>query len=183
MHSAVVMLTLSLLSGNAFAQDHQPYAGFEIRTIKALSEEEIADLRAGRGMGMALAAELNGYPGPRHVIDLAGPLELTGEQLAEVEALFEAMQTETIAIGETLISQEAQLDTAFAERTVTPEGIETLTAAIGQTSAALRAAHLKYHLSTAELLTPEQLSRYADLRGYAGGDAAAHGGHGTHGEH
>lgn len=45
---------------------HSPYAGLPAREIKALSPEEIADLAAGRGMGLALAAELNGYPGPRH---------------------------------------------------------------------------------------------------------------------
>jgi hypothetical protein len=48
----------------AWSQAHQPYAGLEARAIKALSEQQIADLEAGRGMGMALAAELNGYPGP-----------------------------------------------------------------------------------------------------------------------
>ena len=36
----------------------------------------MADLRAGRGMGLALAAELNGYPGPAHVLELADKLDL-----------------------------------------------------------------------------------------------------------
>ena len=58
------------------AHQHSPYAGQEARDIKALSLEEIADLAAGRGMGLALAAELNGYPGPRHVLDLAPELGL-----------------------------------------------------------------------------------------------------------
>jgi hypothetical protein len=40
--------------------------------------------------------------------------------------------------------------------------------AIGSTQAALRAAHLKYHLATAELLAPMQIQRYAELRGYGG---------------
>jgi Spy/CpxP family protein refolding chaperone len=180
MRLAVILTFAALLAVSAAAQDHQPYAGFETRAIKALSEEEVADLRAGRGMGMALAAELNGYPGPRHVIDLAEALELSEDQLAEVEALFEAMQTETIAIGETLISQEEELDRGFAERTISPSEIDRLTQLIGETGGALRAAHLKYHLSTTELLTPEQAQRYAELRGYAGG--GAHSGHGSHGE-
>jgi hypothetical protein len=45
------------------------------------------------------------------------------------------------------------------------------TAAIGQTQAALRAAHLRYHLLAAEVLTHSQMQHYAELRGYAGGDA------------
>ena len=55
----------------------QPYAGLESRAIKALAPSEVEDLRQGNGMGMALPAELNGYPGPRHVLDLAEELNLT----------------------------------------------------------------------------------------------------------
>ena len=39
-----------------------PYAGMQNRGLKALSEQQIEDLRGGRGMGVALTAELNGYP-------------------------------------------------------------------------------------------------------------------------
>jgi len=46
------------------AAQHQPYAGMQSRPIKALSEQQIGDLKAGRGMGLALPAELNGYPVP-----------------------------------------------------------------------------------------------------------------------
>ena len=53
----------------ALAQ-HQPYAGMDTRAIKTLSDKDIADLNAGRGMGLALAAELNGYPGPSHALSL-----------------------------------------------------------------------------------------------------------------
>jgi hypothetical protein len=60
----------------------QPYAGLEQRPIKALAPERVADLLAGRGASYALAAELNSYPGPRHVLDLAAGLALTPEQVA-----------------------------------------------------------------------------------------------------
>ena len=43
-----------------------PYAGQQARTIKALSDEEIAGLRNGEGMGMAKPAELNGCPRVQH---------------------------------------------------------------------------------------------------------------------
>jgi hypothetical protein len=49
-----------------------PYAGQQTRAIKALSPEDLAGLLNGEGMGMAKAAELNGYPGPVHVLELAG---------------------------------------------------------------------------------------------------------------
>src|SRR6266849_3579115 len=64
---APIALALSL--GTASAQSQQPYAGLQTRPIKAISEQQIADLKAGRGMSLALAAELNGYPGPKHVLE------------------------------------------------------------------------------------------------------------------
>lgn len=164
----------------AYAQSHQPYAGLQERTIRALSEEQIADLRAGRGMGLALAAELNGYPGPVHVLELADELGLTDAQRTGTEHLFEAMKTEAMPLGERLISQEAELDTLFRTRTAMPASIVSVTRAIGATQAELRATHLKYHLSTVEVLTAEQVRRYEELRGYtdrADGEGRGHGGH------
>ena len=144
-----------------------PYAGFERRGIKALSEQQIADLKAGRGMGLALAAELNGYPGPVHVLELAGPMGLTPMQRRQVEELHAAMKAETVPLGERLIAQEAELDRLFATKTVTPARLTDATGTIGATQAALRGAHLKYHLETLDILAPEQVARYADLRGYS----------------
>ena len=70
---AAVLLVLAV--SPAAAQDPAPYAGLETREIKALSPEQIEDLLAGEGMGYALAAELNHYPGPRHVLALAAELQ------------------------------------------------------------------------------------------------------------
>ena len=164
--SAVTILVLITFASPALAQSHQPYAGLEARAIKALSEQQIADLRAGRGMGLALAAELNGYPGPIHVLEMADSLNLSGEQRARVQELFSAMKTEAIPLGEKLIAQEAELDKAFASKTITAVTLAASTDAIGATHAALRQAHLKYHLLTIEVLTPIQIQRYAELRGY-----------------
>src|SRR5688572_6202298 len=99
-------LLLAAANAHAQAPGPTPYAGFEQRTIKALSPQQIADLRAGRGMGLALAAELNGFPGPLHVLELSQKLGLTGDQRTEVERMFAAMKAETIPIGESLIQQE-----------------------------------------------------------------------------
>src|SRR5215475_1843088 len=122
-----------------------PYAGLQDRQIKALSSHQIDDLRAGRGMGLALAAELNGYPGPLHVLELGDRLDLSVEQRAKVEGLFAAMEAEALPLGERLIAQEAELDKAFADKTITAAALAASTQAIGATHAALRQAHLKYH--------------------------------------
>jgi hypothetical protein len=175
--SAVALLVLITFASPALAQSQQPYAGLEARPIKALSEQQIADLRAGRGMGLALAAELNGYPGPIHVLELADALALSVPQRAKMQELFAAMKAEAIPLGERLISQEAELDKAFAGKTITAATLAASTEAIGATHAALRQAHLKYHLFTIEVLTPAQAQRYTELRGYKGGTQHPHGRH------
>ncbi len=64
---AALAIALVGITPAAWAQTHQPYAGLQARPVKALSDQQIADLKAGRGMGLALAAELNGYPGPGYM--------------------------------------------------------------------------------------------------------------------
>src|SRR3954471_8129951 len=178
MRRFMFLLSLSVLLAPqaALAQAHQPYAGLDARPIKALSEQQIADLRAGRGMGLALAAELNGFPGPVHVLELADRLALSAEQRAKIQDLFAAMKQEAIPLGEKVIAQEAALNRQFADRTVTSASLKTSVAAIGATQADLRGTHLKYHLATIEVLTPAQTDRYRELRGYLRGRAQS-GGH------
>jgi len=164
MPRTLILCTFMLASTAAVAQT--PYAGMQTRPIKALSEQQVADLGAGRGMGLALAAELNGYPGPSHLLELADRLELSAEQRARVQTLFDSMKREALPIGARLLEQEAELDRLFAGHTVTPDSLKASTAAVAVTQGELRETHLKYHLSTAALLTPVQMQRYADLRGY-----------------
>ncbi len=161
-----VLVLLVGLSAAAEAQTPQPYAGMQTREVKSLSPSQLDDLRQGRGMGLALPAELNGYPGPAHVLELADKLSLSAQQRERMQSLFSAMKAEAIPLGEALIAQETELDRQFASRTVTPVTLAAMTQTIGGTQGALRAAHLKYHLSTLETLTPEQLQQYAKLRGY-----------------
>jgi Spy/CpxP family protein refolding chaperone len=165
---ALFALILAATPAAADTAHHgQPYADLDSREIKALSPEEIADLNAGRGMGLALAAELNGYPGPRHVLDLAQELQLTAEQQSKTSALFEAMRAETSALGAELIEAERTLDRLFAEKQATPETVAAATERAGAIEAKLRAAHLRYHLAMIDVLTAHQVMAYNHLRGYA----------------
>lgn len=172
MHRMASVLAIVVAAPHAAEAQHnppQPYAGLDSRTVKALSAEQIADLEAGRGMGLALPAELNGYPGPTHVLELAGPLDLSPDQRTRTEALVVAMKAEAIPLGERLIVSEAALDRLFAEKRVTVDTLQDASAQIGVAQAALRAAHLRYHLDMLAVLTPEQVARYGALRGYGGG--------------
>jgi hypothetical protein len=177
MKRLAMTIALVLITGNSLAQSHQPYAGLQSRPVKALSEQQIVDLRAGRGMTMALPAELHGYPGPLHVIELADTLALTPSQIARMQRLYDDMKRQAVALGERLIVQETELDRQFAGRTVTAATLVDATAAIGKTQGELRATHLRYHLLTVEILTPAQLHRYAEARGYGNGEPGRHRGH------
>ena len=115
-----------------------------------------------------MAAELNGYPGPRHVLDLAQELQLTAEQRSKTSALFEAMRTETSALGADLIEAERALDRLFAEKRATPElSRRRDRSRLARCAGELRAAHLRYHLAMVDVLTAEQVETYNRLRGYA----------------
>ena len=172
----------SAAAQTARPQHQQPYAGLQARAVKALSDQQIADLRAGRGMGLALAAELNGYPGPLHVLEHADALGLSPSQRERTQGLFDAMKAEAVPLGERLIREEAELARLFATKAVQPATLDAATYAIGATQGALRAAHLRYHLAMADVLTPEQVRRYAELRGYGAGNGGAQG-HGHGGAH
>ena len=117
-------------------------------------------------MGLALAAELNGYPGPSHVLELADKLNLSADQRAKVQELLNSMKQEALPLGAKLIEQETELDRQFANRDITPPSLKLETAAIANTQGALRESHLKYHLTTVALLSEAQRQRYSELRGY-----------------
>lgn len=170
MIKTLIAFILAILPNVALAQNEQPYAGQEQRPIKALSEQQLADLKAGRGMGLALAAELNGYPGPAHVLENADALGLSGDQRERTQALFDAMKAEAVPMGELLIEQETRLDRLFAGREITVASLRKTTEEIGVTQGLLRATHLKYHLAMTTLLSPAQVERYRELRGYAAQD-------------
>lgn len=163
MKLTVIALT-ALVTTDLFAQSH--YAGMQSRPIKALSEQQISDLKAGRGMGLALPAELNGYPGPAHILELSEKLDLSRDQMNRVRRLFRDMKAEALPIGARLIEQESALDKQFANRSITPEWLRSGTIAIGMTQAKLRNTHLRYHLKAAQILSHRQMRQYAELRGY-----------------
>lgn len=147
-------------------QGHTPYAGFQNREIKALSSQQMDDLRAGRGMSLALAAELNGFPGPMHVLELAAQLNLTPEQKVKVQELFSGMQKQAKALGEELITAERELDSLFKSRQIASASLDSQTQKIAQLQGKLRAVHLGKHLEMVQILTPEQVGSYNRFRGY-----------------
>ena len=117
-------------------------------------------------MGLAKAAELNSYPGPRHVLALARKLRLTDSQTDQVTATHDRMSASARPLGAELINRERLLDQLFAKGEITPEQLTAETSAIGQLQGRLRAVHLAAHLETRASLSPQQVAQYDRLRGY-----------------
>jgi len=80
-NKSTVLYFLLLVTTPAWAGVESQYVGQENRDIKSLSPQEMSDYLEGKGMGYAKSAELNKYPGPRHVLDMASELGLTQEQI------------------------------------------------------------------------------------------------------
>lgn len=163
---ATLVLTLSITSVAGAATPVSAYVGQEEREIKALSADEVTDLRSGKGMGLAKAAELNGYAGPAHVLALDAALALTPGQKAQTEALFAAMERKARPLGQALVEAERKLDQLFASQAITPELLARSLEAIGALQAQVRGVHLEAHLAQTNILTAEQSAHYAQLRGY-----------------
>lgn len=144
----------------------QPYAGLQSREIRALAPERVADLLAGRGAGYALAAELNHYPGPTHVLALAAQLELSAEQHDSVSSIKAEMQQEAARRGAELVNLEEELDGAFRLGLITPEWLASLTDRIADVDGRLRRVHLYAHLQMVDILSDEQVVLYDEFRGY-----------------
>lgn len=147
--------------------------------VRGMSEELIQTYRTGGGGGVALLAELNGHPGPRHILDLADDLELTSEQLEQIQALIDVIQPEAIQIGEAILAGEAALEEAFRQQTIDERSLEARLTNLGTLQAELRFIHLRTHLATVEILTPDQIERYNIVRGYAA-ENSSQGQHGNH---
>lgn len=171
---ALLMLALPL---TVTAATPSPYAGQETRQIKALSADERENLLAGRGMGFAMAAELNGYPGPAHVLELSRELGLNADQRSKTDTLYKYMERRAKNFGRQLVDAEQALDVLFASKRITPVLLTEALTRIGELQSRVRAAHLEAHLEQTRILTPEQIALYIKLRGYAAAAPAAGAGH------
>ncbi|MDZ7773163.1 MAG: periplasmic heavy metal sensor [Balneolaceae bacterium] len=166
------LLLPALLAGCGDNQNTQKqdsdYAGQQVRDIKAMTAEEVRGYLEGEGMGLSLVAELNHYPGPRHVLDLATELELTEAQLTQAEALFDRMKNRAVALGERYVAAERELNDLFENGGATSSKVDSLLTAIGGLQGQLRAVHVKAHIQMKEILSPQQITRYDQIRGYTG---------------
>lgn len=170
----VQVLVLILIATFAFsASDHthkSKYAGEEKREIKSLSATDIEELQNGQGWGLAKAAELNGVPGPVHLLEMKEEINLSAGQIQAIEDIYRKMKQEAVPLGLELIELERELNTHFANRTITNELLRQILQKIAKVHGQLRYVHLSTHLKTPDILKPEQITLYNKLRGYSSDD-------------
>jgi len=160
-----------------FAILHQPatilspptpssYADQQGSPIRGLSSQEVDDLRNGLGGGYARMAELNNYPGPRHVLDLSRQLGLSVKQEQQIQTVFQQMNAAAKPVGVQILEREQHLSRAFAGGSISEADLQTRTAALAKLYGDYRDIHLKAHLQITPLLTAAQIVGYNQLRGY-----------------
>ena len=166
--AATVAVLIVAADDMAFASEttHSQYACQQARKIKSLSQDDINELRRGGGWGLARAAELNGIPGPAHLLELKSELDLSAEQIAAITRIYESMRTAAIQKGEELIELERLLELQFVSKKLTSDRLEKILKDIAGVHSDLRFIHLSTHLKTPELLQPAQIKKYNILRGY-----------------
>lgn len=171
--SNAVMSSLSIdRPGLAQTTSRSPYVEQLGSQVRGLSKQEVDDLLNGRGAGYARSAELNSYPGPRHVLDLKQKLNLSPKQTQQIEAVFKQMQVQAKQLGQEIIKREAKLSTAFNSKTISEAEMKSQTENLAQLYGQLRATHLQAHLQIKPLLSAKQVAEYNKLRGYT--NAAIH---------
>lgn len=160
----LLMIAAFAAAGTVQAQHHED--------TKALSAEEIRQYRSGAGMGYAKAAELNHFPGPMHVLDLADKLGLSAEQRAATKRLMDNHKAEARQIGAKLVDAERSLEALFRSGRVEQGALASAVDAAAALQGRYRLSHLETHRRMRSLLTDAQVARYDELRGYANPAAA-----------
>ena len=148
--------------------DPSPYAGIydPDAPIRALSADLVEQIRQGQGASLALPAELNGVPGLRHVLELAEQLDLSSNQQAQVQEVFDRYLADAIPAGERYLAAGQALEEGFRAATITEEDLPGLVADVSRLEGELVTIHLTAHLRTAGILTTGQIAAYNQLRGY-----------------
>lgn len=170
----LLFMTATILATSIYAAepDHlkSQYAGQQTRLIKSLSQDDINQLTEGRGWGLAKAAELNGVPGPAHLLEMKQEIELSEAQVEKIQQLFNGMKVQAQQLGKELIRLEAELNQEFVDGSVNKDSLRKKLSAIEKVHGELRYVHLATHLETPSILSTTQIDKYNKLRGYTNDD-------------
>jgi hypothetical protein len=164
---ALAVVISATVAVNSYQQEQHVHgaapAGAASAT-SALSAEAVQQLLNGEGMGLAKPADMNGYAGPKHVLEMKAELALTPAQERQVEAVRQRMLGKARHLGQRIVDAERSLDTAFKDGGLTEAQLATRVARIATLQGDLRLAHLQAHLETKPILSDAQTRKYYELR-------------------
>jgi Spy/CpxP family protein refolding chaperone len=173
---SIPILLVSLVSAGPAPAQHTAHGGHAAGPAVSRHEEarrriESFDrvVAAGRGFGMAFAADRNGYPGPLHVLELGNALGLSSAQASQVRLLETAMLAESRPRSAALLAAERQLDALFTSGRATEADLALRVAEVERLRGEVRMVHLRYHLKTRDVLTEQQRLVYHERRWGGGG--------------
>ncbi|MEK9138637.1 MAG: hypothetical protein AAB393_16055 [Bacteroidota bacterium] len=121
-------------------------------------------LENSEGAGMAAYADVNGYPGPKHILEMQDMLMLTEEQRKDIQSIFEAMKESARAKGDAIIQKERQLESLFRTEKATEAEVKKMSSEIGRLRGELRAIHMVAHIQAKQVLIKDQTALYNSLR-------------------
>ena len=160
------LTTVSMPVSAQHAHEPSSHAHSRGTEVSSLTDEEVRALRHGEGMGLARAAELNHFPGPRHLLELASELGLGDDQIHRIRAIHDQMKSQAVAKGEDIIMAESHLADLFASGEPSAREMERITGHLGAMRGQLQAIHLLAHIEATRELSAVQVSEYDRLRGY-----------------
>ena len=164
-HTIVTLVMCFVLGPSAAAQHvHPPAPAAPAGHTTSLSADVVQQLLAGEGMGLAKPAELNNYPGPKHVLELKATLGLSPTQESTIREIQQQMRETAKTLGARIVAAEQALDAAFRDRTITEADLAGRVNSIADLQGELRAAHLRAHVATTALLSAAQIRKYYEHR-------------------
>lgn len=168
MKSPVTLFLTLGLSSIAIAGSEPNFSGKDHSNLKSLSQTEIDGYLSGKGMGLAKPAELNRFPGPKHVIEFANELALSTDQRKQTQKIYSAMKNRASEYGRLFVLNEEKIEQLFSENTVTPALLEKALRNSEEIRSKLRGVHLAAHIEQKALLSEQQVRLYDNLRGHTG---------------
>lgn len=180
---AALLVAISLVSSPAVAQEHgesdgdmggkhqmhgQAQGGMQGMgggMLGGVSEQEKEALLKGAGLGAGMIAMMNGYPGPKHVLEMGDELGLTAKQRESIGKTYGKVKAESVEFGTELVEKDEKLTALFASGSVSTGEVEKLSREIGELQGRVRAAHLNAHVETYDALTPAQREQLSSMQG------------------
>jgi Spy/CpxP family protein refolding chaperone len=180
---AAMLVAISLVSSPALAQEngqgdgemggkHQMHGqaegggqGMGGGMLGGVSEQEKEALLKGAGLGAGMIAMMNGYPGPKHVLEMGDELELTAAQRESIGKTYGNVKAESVKLGTELVEKDEALTALFTAGSATTGEVGKLSRDIGELQGRVRAAHLNAHVETFDALTPAQREKLSSMQG------------------